>query len=207
VLGIRYEFVSIVPFKELLGRIAIRRYRTNARVPRILIKKAILHSLAGGLAESLMRRDGQASGLARDLEIAVKLIKVLFKCRSSNLVVFHSARMHARADALVCRHWLAIRRVAAMLLEEKTVSEAAVLRILRRGNHYGDWWRCPCPAHRSTSESLSIRDGGRFDIIARLFSRDQCRARHGFGLIRSAREAFDEIDPANIVPVQFGHSP
>jgi hypothetical protein len=95
------------------------------------IQRFILHCLAGGIAERLARRDGQASGLQDDRRIAVSLIRVLFGSRSPTLVTRHFKRMHARADALVRRHWSAISDVAEMLLEEKTVSERAVLCLLR----------------------------------------------------------------------------
>jgi hypothetical protein len=73
------------------------------------------------------------------------------------------------------------------------------------GACYGDgWWRCPCPAHKGRSESLSIRDGGRYGISVKCFGgcgRDQIfaaiNAKLGtqFGLIKPAREDFDEVNP------------
>jgi hypothetical protein len=73
------------------------------------------------------------------------------------------------------------------------------------GACYGEGWRrCPCPAHTGQSESLSIRDGGRYGIFVKCFggcSREQVfaaiNAKLGtqFGLIKPASEDFDEIDP------------
>ena len=72
------------------------------------------------------------------------------------------------------------------------------------GACYGEGWRrCPCPAHKGRSQSLSVRDGGRFGIVVKCFagcSREQVfaaiNAKLGtqVGLIKTAREDFDEVD-------------
>ena len=134
-LGIRYELVSIVPYKGLLGRVAMKRspiWRApNTRVPRRRIERQILNCFAGGIAERLARRDGLASGLSADWSMAVALMKRFPECRTKVLAVRYTKRVHARAEVLVRRHWSEICDVAEMLLEEKTVSEGAVLSLLR----------------------------------------------------------------------------
>jgi putative DNA primase/helicase len=39
------------------------------------------------------------------------------------------------------------------------VSAEAIARALGGAARSGDWWRCPCPVHRSRSASLALRDG------------------------------------------------
>ena len=63
--------------------------------------------------------------------MAVALMKRFPECRTGALAVRYTKRVHARAEVLVRRHWSEICEVAEMLLEEKTVSEGAVLSVLR----------------------------------------------------------------------------
>jgi hypothetical protein len=135
-LGIRYEFVSIVPCKGLLGRVVMKRspiWRApNTPVSRKRIERQILNCFAGGIAERLARRDGRASGLSADWDAAVALMKRFPEYRTKVLAVRYTMRAHARADVLVRRHWSEIYDVAEMPLEEKTISEGAVLSVLRK---------------------------------------------------------------------------
>ena len=65
VLGIRFRLVTVIPSVHLLGRIERRRpFGGWVRQPRIQIERLILGTLAGGIAERLSRRDGQASEAA-----------------------------------------------------------------------------------------------------------------------------------------------
>ncbi len=123
-LGIRYELVSIVPYKGLLGRVAMKRspiWRApNTRVPRWRIERQILNCFAGRIAERLARRDGLASGLSANSSMAVALMKRFPECRTKVLAVRYTKRVLARAEVLVRRHWSEICDVAEMLRNVST---------------------------------------------------------------------------------------
>ena len=122
-LGIRYEFVSIVPYKGLLGRVSMKRspiWRApNARVPRRRIERQILNCFAGGIAERMARRDGLASGLGR-LEHGRGVNETLPRMPHERLAVRYTKRVLARAEVLVRRHWSEICDVAEMLRNVST---------------------------------------------------------------------------------------
>jgi hypothetical protein len=133
-LGIRFLLVTIVPSGHLLGRVEREQQpiwrgspTTHAHVRRL-----ILCLLAGGIAERLARRDGQASGLEQDRDSVVPLIAHLPGSRTLGQRVRRHIEMHLRAESLVRRHWNAIDEVAQRLIRDKTLKEQDVLRILRQ---------------------------------------------------------------------------
>ena len=132
VLGSRFRYVTIVPSGKYLGRVVVRdRHWRYRRLPRAQIERAILIRLAGGIAEQLVRCDGQASGVSEDVDVVRRLIRHLPGCRTISGRVRRHIEMYRRADALVRRHWRIIDDVAEMLLRDKTLTESQVLAVAR----------------------------------------------------------------------------
>jgi hypothetical protein len=115
--------------------------------------RAIVNFFAGGIAEDLGRRDGMATGARNDRKMAGWLIGQLPECQMRTPRAQYAARVIARTEALVRRHWLEIRIVAETLLEERTVGESAVVRLLRA--------RARVEAHRQEISSRAASGEGR----------------------------------------------
>ena len=131
VVGIRFRRVTIVPQVHLLGWVEQRRLPDIIWRNPVQIRRLILSCLSGGIAEKFARRDGQASGLAEDLDKAIMLVGQLPGCRTRQSRVRRFEEMHAGADVLVRRHWDAIGEVAERLVRDKTLSECQVLGICK----------------------------------------------------------------------------
>jgi ATP-dependent Zn protease len=136
-LVIRFRRVTIVPSGHLLGHVE-RKQRPNwRRITRAYVRREIVSLLAGGIAERLARRDGQASGLAQDLDSVVPLIAYLPGSRTFRGRYRCHIEMHRRAERLVRRNWDVIDQVATRLIRDKALSECQVPRILR--DEYRFW--------------------------------------------------------------------
>jgi hypothetical protein len=161
-LGLRFRQVTIVPSGHLLGRVERTHVpmwrRSPRRFFRIYARRIIINLLAGGLAERLARRDGQASGLKADLEIVVRLIALLPGTRSLNGRYRRHLEMHLQAEDLVRSNWHAIDVVARRLIRDKTLSERQVLRIVRaisarlRVEHFYPQSAGPCACQDGQTE-------------------------------------------------------
>jgi hypothetical protein len=136
VLGIRFLRVTIVPWKHMLGRVERRRRSIGlphkARQPRVHVERAIVGTLAGGIAERLARRDGRASGLAEDYNEECVLTRLLPGTRSRSGGARRLDAMQLRAETFVQHHWNAIDQVALRLIRDRTLKECEVLTILRQ---------------------------------------------------------------------------
>jgi hypothetical protein len=155
-LGIRFRLVTVIPSVHLLGRIERRRpFGGRVRQPRIQIERFLLGTLAGGIAERLSRRDGQASGLEEDEQFVLGLLRSLPGCRTMTGRVRRHIAMYVRAQRLVRRHWKVIDEVAEGLICDKTLTEGQVLRELRDADRFEELY-------------LSIVQGGLRSVVEQL---------------------------------------
>jgi ATP-dependent Zn protease len=129
-LGLRFRHITIVPSGIFLGQVVMPPVRrSTARVSHLQIRRVILMRLAGGIAEGLARRDGQASGVSEDLNVALSLMRCLPGCRSMTGFTRRYRDMFKQAKDLVERNWPAIRLTAELVLNASTLDERHVRRI------------------------------------------------------------------------------
>ncbi len=96
-----------------------------------LLRRHVVATLAGGLAEQRVRGDYNEEGCAGDLQSAVDLASYAVGDQAA-LQAYVDARWR-EAEALVRDHWPAIAMLARELLARKSLDGAAVWQLLAAG--------------------------------------------------------------------------
>jgi hypothetical protein len=140
---IAYDGVG--PVRFLMGRVCREGHFPEGEPPPEWVGREIITQLAGGIAERIYRRDGEASGELQDhLSVWALCSALLQRAAAQNgtdpqppdeqaqAQLFDE--FYQRAETLVRRHWTAIDAVAQRLIRDRTLKEHEVLRIQKHEN-------------------------------------------------------------------------
>ena len=136
-IGLRFTRASIVRDGSELGHVELHYPRPGEMRSLRYIHNRVMFGFAGGIADTMYRDGiagpGDGDGIINDLCDVVMLAKRLPGCRhDTDARARQLSSLHDRTETLVRIHWSLITRVADLLLERHTLSEAEVRGVVGR---------------------------------------------------------------------------